>query len=432
MCAIEVSGQLLQRIRPDHYGDHHDFVNEVRRRFAGNGNVINYVATFLDAMLLYGDQVPHDVVLEIMDNVRTAITEHPISETVGVYQYNLIWARGSLISRFGSMDEILRASIDNTSGQIPDFEIRRNEANLKFYEKLKAVRDRSDGKNPQQVFVEFSPSPELTEEARARGYKGNDTVLIYTSNGNHESVSQYWFPRSSESEYRELLIRLNDINPIHDISLLLKKERITDVDVMLCSGGFNGDQITEVMRFINDHQEGVTSRYRKEIESYIPYIEREIKLQILPLLRTTAESLVDGVDDELITRNLLQIRELVDSLQLQLRLFILEGVGINTFSDEEYMFIRFYQNTIGLNPTEFVRRGGYRASGCGFGSNGNIGNMYDIWGQANTLLNPSGGEIMQAVYCPFCGRFIGYVNILDSNTFFTECPLCQKKIPRCG
>ena len=88
---------------------------------------------------------------------------------------------------------------------MPLFEIKRNQANLK------SLREIQDGlEEPNEFkFVELSPSPKITEEAKQRGYDGRDSIFVYTKNKNGEvDVKQHWFKATDINEYTALLEKL--------------------------------------------------------------------------------------------------------------------------------------------------------------------------------------------------------------------------------
>ena len=221
---------------------------------------------------------------EIVANLVSVAVEHPLAEATKresrIEEWVIVDGKPMLRCYTTTMDEILHSA--KISSQTLDFELDRFEANERNYNLLRDGR--MQGK--RQTFIEFSPSPEITDEAFERGYEGRDTIFFFEiDDKGRETITQRWL-MSPRSEYVGLLETLGQE---YD-------ENATDVDIMNKSGFFTDEQVASIEAFI-DGRVGKILAHQNEFDSYIkgeltPFLVHTLREP----LHSAAEKLIRGED----------------------------------------------------------------------------------------------------------------------------------------
>ncbi|MEK7165333.1 MAG: hypothetical protein AAB874_00815, partial [Patescibacteria group bacterium] len=219
----------------------------------GATNPVNYVADIVQAAInldednqITGGNLDfkserfHRGLTEVMSNLLAMVAEHPLAKvTKREPPKNYFWVNDQgnwrLRGEYGFFDEILQEA--QLSSQKKPFETARYKVNEQNYNSLRDHRVAMfEGEiNPvdEEVFVEFSPSPELTTAAKDRGYLGNDCIFFFKLDpvtGN-EVQEQRWLKVTHE-EFAKFLTRLTG-NPLPEVS---------DVTIMKTSNFFSASE----------------------------------------------------------------------------------------------------------------------------------------------------------------------------------------------
>jgi hypothetical protein len=369
-------------------------IAELKARFGNrNADVVNYLVDLAER------GVSHE---QVEENILTAIAEHPIADSIGQYTYNANWVNGELTFQGSSIEPSLDEGVRNLNGQIPAFEIPRNQANADFYyEKLKPSRNGQVDK--EKVFVEFSPSPMNMNDTkvRERGYKGNDTIFVYkTDEDGVENVTQYWFPAINMKEYKELMNQLGKKDcEVND-----------DISVMYESGEFTQAESEIIINFIEKQQDRFLSPEisDKILEIKDTFIHNQIVDVIMPRLGAILGKYREGLMSESDFENELEsLENLMEDLQFQFRLMIRDFTGVNTLSDEVtqkldqegMMTHREYYMLDGAERGKLINNVGYALSGCGFGG---PKRSPGVWGRSGGILSSNDKELYEFI-CDKCG-----------------------------
>lgn len=375
-------------------------------------NMVNYVATVVEGMGIdKNDSGKGNAMCEALDNFSSIVVEKPIAEVTKReerrYGWEKITNKGKkemkLKSQFGYFDEILEESLH--SSQPADFEYERYQANLENYKKLRNARERGD----YRTFVEFSPSPVLTNEARKRGYFGMDTIFFYRFDGKsgEEVIEQRWL-KTSKKNFTNLISELSHEQYMYlSDGALMRKSRIVNQDEEERVNGFIDSNNGE---FIN----------RPELKEYQEKELRDkIRNMVQPILEIAAQKMLVGIPFE---RELDQLEAAGAYLQYLLREKIKDLSGIDktriTISPE----IRNKLETDRVFLAQFVEENKKKMplGGCGGSnekeSNGMSRGMTDI-------LKDEHGSLVFEEPCPFCNSR----HRRKRGELLTECPYTGKK-----
>lgn len=400
-------------------------LSSIKNQHKGIGNTINYAAGLLEGASHMSEVQLKAAEAEVVKNLHTAIIEHPLANAIGVYSYQNEWVRQDgrlrLKSDFGFLDEIVEEGIQNTSGQIPAFEIKRNKQDKRILNIL--TQERRKGYSGE--IIKFSPAPENVDsrEVRARGYQGHDQISTFKLDEEGREVTTiYWFPGSAPYEYVQLARELISLDPDNkELNEQLTKvvtgkadESGIDTNIMAMSNKFNKAQTERIMRFVQEKQNDMQAN-----ENEIRYFANtRTKFAIENnLIHEVYKAALGVCKGENIQSQLDLIYQIIEQLQYELVLHIQhlnnEAGEINV---EEYMKMSFEERQ------EMIRKTGFRATGCGFASE-NAGEM---------MMALSGkderGPLM--FKCPECG----HINKRPRGELIEYCqnPTTGKhKIPRC-
>lgn len=376
------------------------------------GNSINYVADIIRAEAEEG----RESVYTVEENLFTAVVEHPMSESVTEYKYELDWQEDEgemkLVTDFGTLDDIYKEGVENESGQIPEFERQRNIKNKQLYEKLKKYR--SEG-NYSPV-VEFSPSPEMTEEAKERGYKGNDAVFIYEYEDGKEKVTQHWIDKQSMNEYQELIKTLDQYSGLPRRF----KNYLNDLDVMDASDIVNQEQYDVLMDFIDERKPDIDTYKDKVIEYAQNIIRPKIKAEVYPLVQELAKEIVNGGGHELYVKE--KLKEISDNMaRFQLELYILTSNRGDVTLDD-------YIDMTTQDQVDYMTQIAFEMTGCGISET--ISVSTELFGRSSGMVADAIGMSENAkVICksPACAHY-WYVINGNQKTYKSSCPACGENM----
>ena len=382
-------------------------------------NSINYVIPVLKSLNL-GSEAERSAFFEIavsgaLVDIYTQIIEHPLSETTARYEYDLTWNRDGekwkLIMGGRTLDETYEEAMSTRSGQIPEFEIERNKVNYSNYDALRNGRKAGE----TRTFVEFSPSPVLTEEARNRGYFGNDTIFFFVNENGVEKVVQRWLPASSIEEYTALL---KEVGGDYDES------GDNPISVMSSSGFLDNQQVEKVLQFVDQKTRRLEEVKVKIIEEHAnSFIWRNVSSEFRVMIAEAARKLARG---ENISDNLSQLSETMAVYQFGFRKFIhdvmVAEVGVN------------YSDTGGFSEFQKLDRcvqiktmsdSGYTMTACG------VSEQFGSFGKSSSITNPSSDlqpsiDRPDPVKCDICKRVIKYVKNGDPSTYDADLKCCGK------
>jgi len=368
----------------------------IKRTYPSRGNTINYVVDLLETYTnYYGDYEKRE--LEVSNNLLTAVIEHALADSTGIYTYTNFWKPGSgglsLHTEYGSLSEIIQNSIDDETGQVPEFEIHRNIQELLFLDKLTTARNRG----VDETGVVFSPSPDMSNpEAQARGYQGNDQIRISRKGENGiEEQTIYWFPRVETTQYIELAQELIEVDPYHSSSQYLRDSVVqiinnpTDINILACSDIFSDKQMEVITNFIEQNQQQLSINH-SVIADYINTAIQGVTIAtLMSITYQGAISLLEG-DTPSLNQKLEQIFDLIEEAQFSFRLFVRDHGGINTFTPEISNQLNYtwsqYQQMPFENRQQTFRPSGFSGSGCGFSGQGiKLKNGSSIWGPMSSV-----------------------------------------------
>jgi hypothetical protein len=258
----------------------------------------------------------------------TAINEKVLLKSQGQYSYRLPTYNDQM--RIPLLESMYDDGIN--SPQIPPMERCRNRLNKSFYfDKVLPTRQAGNFDN---VLVEFSPSPILTEEMKARGYDGYHCLQIwqYLYDSNCEEVTVYWIDKNYPIDIFQQLA--NDIlqdNAFRsyidrDLSQLANTHptELTDLVIMQASGSFDQSELLLIKNFIDRYRLPMVT---KKIESYV-YEELvwSINSRLVPLVEQGASKLAMGQD---VSQELTLLEDTISALEFTLWLKFQEIVNPN-------------------------------------------------------------------------------------------------------
>lgn len=425
---IDTQELQLQTISPTPQKDptQESFAEYIRSRYKDNsGNCINYL---INLSLSYYSPDQDFSVYEITQNLESAIIEKIEADITGQHDYSLktdfdpIDRKHKVKFGQGWAEDIYEHAIDENNSQLPLFEINRNQANLK---NLNTIQENINNEKDFK-FVEFSPSPNITDEAKQRGYDGRDSIFVYTKNIDGDiDVKQYWYSAIDINEYSKLL---------NELGLIRKQpiEKETDLSVMQSSFIVkSNDQLNLLENFIEDKSTNSKQESIELLNSQMEYIFNSCSEKVSSY-KNTALDLLNNPDLDL-SKELEDISQFILNKQLELR-YLLWQNGINTFSKQVTAFINEFKGLDRVNLLNMLSCI-YTATGCGFSYNssksGFIGTQQNIPKSTHlfSFTTPS-SERPDASVCQSCGRAF-FVKNGDSSTYFSECPYCNNSIAKC-
>ncbi len=391
---FQIAGERLDSLRGT------DF-SSLKRTYSSRGNTINYVVDLLETYTnYYGDYEKRE--LEVSNNLLTAVIEHALADSTGIYTYTNFWKPESgslsLHTEYGSLSEIIQNSIDDETGQVPEFEVHRNIQELLFLNKLTTARNRGI----DETGVVFSPSPDMSNpKTQARGYQGNDQIRISRKGENGiEEQTIYWFPRVETTQYIELAQQLIEADPNHRSSRYLRDSVVqiiknpTDINIMACSDIFSDKQMEVITHFIEKNQQQLPTDH-SVITNYINTAIQGVTTA--KLLNLTYQGTISLLEDDTpsLNQKLEQIFDLIEEAQFAFRLFVRDHGGINTFTPEISNQLNYtwsqYQQMSFENRQQTFRPSGFSGSGCGFsGQEIKLKNGSSIWGPMSVHANIMG------------------------------------------
>ncbi|MBN1915999.1 hypothetical protein JW796_03340 [Candidatus Dojkabacteria bacterium] len=417
-----MSETAIQEIQPSRFAiNKADLsMDSIRAQYSNRySNSINYVLQALKAIQSAGGEereaLLNIALTESLTDIYTQIVEHPIAETTAIYEYSLPWDKSNLPWKLATgnrtLDEIYREAINNASGQIPEFEILRNTINLSNYEKLRRARQMGDKRN----FVEFSPSPPLTEEAKKRGYLGNDTIFLFINENGTEKVIQKWLPATSTLDYEELL---------NELAINTDSNNLSDLSIMASSGFFDDNKLRIITDFIEQRTKGLEEMKIRLIEAYAKtFVWERVREEFRTLITATAAKLNKG---ENISKELSFINETMAVLQFGFRKYIHDVMKLETGInyDQDGGFSDF-QKMDRYAQARLMRQEGYVMSACG------ISEKFSTFGRVNSILNPGfepqpTPDRPDPVRCDICGKVLKYVKNGDPSTYDRNLKCCGK------
>lgn len=383
------------------------------------GNSINYVAPLVRAIRENGVS-DKEVFLNLaltdsLNDIYTQIVEHPLSETVGRYEYTLPWDKTTYPWRlkvgYRTLDEMYKEGFENRSGQIPDFEIPRNRINFNNYEELRLGRQRGE----TRTYLEFSPSPDLNDHSKKRGYFGNDTIFLYIHENGTEKIIQTWLPATSFDDYGNLL---------KDLGIKVDQNDLNSLSIMTASNFVEPDKLGKVIDFMEARIKRLEEVRVGIIEEHAKtFVWANVKKEFVELLKSAADELNKGKD---ISGYLSQISETMAVLQFGFRKFIHDVMKNQTglAYGQSGNFSEFSQLDK-CSQLELMLKEGYTMTACG------VSEQFGSLGKANSMTNP-GTEPMptpdrpDAVKCDLCGKVLKYVKNGDSSTYDQNLKCCGK------
>jgi hypothetical protein len=374
-------------------------------------NMINYVATTAEGKL---KEEPQKGLLESLDNFSSVVVEQPLAEVskrdVREYEWQTkVLPDGreqmSLVSQFGDMDTILEEAL--RSSQVADFEHDRYKANLNNYKKIQSARERGD----HTPFVEFSPSPDLTPQAKARGYFGMDAIFFYRydKETGKEVIEQRWLKAPKEA-YWKLVGDLSQENYAY----------LSDAGIMNKSQFLTESQEEVINQFIDDNNGKFKDQAELEIYRY-EQLEPKIKKMAEPILEIAAQKMILGmpIDDEL-----KQLEATGAYLQHLLREKVKNLLGVDktrtNLTDE--LKTRLENDSAYLAQFVAQNRAKMPLAGCG-GSNDAESN-----GMSTGMMDAGKDKYGSLTFrCPACGEN----HTRSPGKLMVTCPVTHKDIPKC-
>lgn len=382
------------------------FLKKEQYQDPDRAHAINFIA---DTALAYtkvlgnGDYFwrdrPDEAILErVFDNVLATVVERPLEQATGsetrIEQWENHNGRLRLRCGAGYLDDILITA--EASKQKAPFEALRYSANRQnYFGKLLPGRTNGD----QRTFVEFSPTPDLTEDARGRGYFGKDAVYFFEFDPQtrREMMTQRWLvaPRSA---YIQLLRTLGRSMP----------DGADDVAIMQQSDFFSSEQSATIHQFIEEYHRRLYL-WKEHIEAHVhdeirPFLERALS----PILGIAAAKLIHGQD---FSHEMNMIVATLQFAQAKMNTMIADISGLNlpgyTISArDEAEFLQ-------LNPADRIRFAKERnlpLVGCGININQNPYGIPTSMGDAQFAIE--GWNIGKCTHC--------------QTSTFVRCGWCKK------
>lgn len=388
--------------------DVHIDIDCLKSHYTSKGNMINYVATIID-----GEQRQESAVAikhEVLKNLYTAVVEHPFADSIGEYHYSNQWkvTPDGLRLRSDSdyLDSIINRAVVDTTGQVPQFEKSRNIQDSFFLQKLTLLRSLGYYGD----VVKFSPSPEdiVNPEVRRRGYSGNDQISIFHCNSQTftESVSTFWFPQAPFAAYQELFTRLQEEQVVLSQGIILPHSW-SDITIMEASGRPTPPQMEHIREFVDSRRKTILARGNDILEYADTVIKPKVEAQLLPIIERVATQIQQGSADESVILSLEEAFAQLSDLQFELRLYIRDRAGFNTFvhcSDACSVSYDQYVGAGGDERNDMIKLVGYQASGCGFDGSedfGQKGAIGFLWG-ISSIFSLGGRSELYTFVCPRC------------------------------
>lgn len=413
-------------------------LNSLKTAFPTNGNAINFVTTLIEGRAKGEFEAAEN---EAYNNILTAVIEHPLAASVGFSHYDSLWDENwSLTSGFGNIYEIIKLGVNDKTGQVPAFEQPRNVMDGVGYLKLRQARmqgNRSD-------FFLFSPAPPNPDspEVVGRGYEGNGQIRIFEARADgHERCYTHTFPDLSAKDYALLFSKLIQAAPESATAnqlrnALTQREKTTaeafrkDLWVMNQSGIFEKAQAQVLREFIKETKTRYTDN-RELIESYaFQIIGTKVAQQIMPLADEASSLLMqNNIDASQVNTILLDIEEAIARFQFELRLYIEEHTGINTFGKQLDFTYSEFMAAGNLEQDRLYIDSEVDALGCGFRYSSDV-SMTTMASEGSTALaraERSGGGSMfdKELYeytCDKCG-YIHNINVPEGE-YVEKCEGC--------
>lgn len=399
---------VLEQEAPVLHETQADF-EKIKANYATDGNVINYVAGLLEAR--YKGQ-EKEYTRELTNNVLTAIIEHPIGESIGKFEYSNEWTideQGNLRLRGHSewLDDIYKRGWQDKTEQIPHFEKIRNWYDSQILELLTDIR--KEGIIDEAV-VKFSPTPpgwDFDPIIQSRGYKGLDQICIFTQKGNQEHIEVLWFPQTTSIEYQNLLHELFLADPEHESiqriqHLCVMNEARIDEEMLSRFSNFSKAQVQVVREFASQRQNTFVQN-QELIQDYIknhifPFVINQIVTEISHAAIKLSQESLSMADLEI-------IHNAMSNLQIQLRAYIAEVSGIDTFDNKFKNFMKMNNIKHGdiasgkYSTREIAQKSGYKMSGCGIGNKPKKMSKEEL-----RIKNPEKFAELYIYRCPRCGH----------------------------
>ena len=406
----------------DSFGNAGNYIAQAAEASVQVTNFFGREALTIDAHFETGES--QQGLKEVFDNMLAMVVEHPIAQVEKRESRTQQWLqtyRGiQLQSVHGYLDDILREAL--VSSQTLDFELSRFKANFLNYQKLK--QGRTTGST--QTFVEFSPSPVMTPEAKARGYQGQSCIFFYRvdSETGVETVEQRWIP-AQWSDFQRLLEQLE----------LRSEGQMTDVAIMQQSDFFSEAAVGKIYQFIKDQNGSIEPR-KEQLATFIvetlrPLLVKEIQL----VLVAGAAKIIAGQD---VSQEKNHIMTTLAYLQLRLqneidRVYGTQLAPVTLTQTQIYLL-----DISGLHRGAFVTTNEIPLAGCGYGSASSSNPIERFLASASLgdfLVPKLGSDLFgqQGFLCEHCK---GY-HIRSIGALITECTNVKdennknKKMSRC-
>lgn len=369
--------------------------------------------------LVKGDINDDPLIGEVIDDVVSAVTEIPRSEVLAQDARTWIWDKTGiqwkLLGRYSYLDDILSTSI--SSPQTLSFEMPRFQQNYRNYLQLCTARTSGE----RRTFVEFSPSPVLTEEAKARGYTGKDTIFfhIFDEQTGAEIVVQEWL-EAEWSDYNALFKRLGQF-PNHVV--------LTDVSIMQQSNFFDEDNISAIYQFINNNRDAKFAVNQqdlfviKQVHEVIGETRKFIKREVMPVIIEAALNNVPGKNDGLIYIIEKDLRYIQARVQVMLQQYTQTQLP---YAGELLAFV----DKMDCDATArqwFVEQNRVAFTGCGMQYQEMSLFSFTAPVMEGALLFQEDDYGTRLFTCSKCME----TSIRPYNTLFTHCPKCNGAIPKC-
>lgn len=365
------------------------------------GHAVNFIAGLGEASLsqgsredlkrpnFYSDEAERGF-QEMVSNMLSLVAELPLAEVAKPKKLILSWQGDwRLRSDFGYLDEILDSAL--ASSQMLAFERPRYQANKENYYRLRQSRKEHD----QRTFVEFSPSPNLTPEARQRGYFGNSCIFFYEFDPEKqtETIYQRWL-KASWSDFYDLLG-------------LVTEHTYSDAQIMRASNFFEPEDIQMIEAFIDNHH----GRIGEKVDEIYHYVDTSLRAFLIEQLTETLQrGVIKLIEGQEIAEECEEIKATLAYAQLKLKNKIAKMTNLETsgpyLTDEEE---RLYDQNMD-DRIKFVEKEHIPLYGCGINTetSSRSGSSSDVYGRADSF------SAVEDQY----------------GSLWFECPHCQQMVPR--
>lgn len=407
-----------------------EWLIDLTAKHAGrHGNTINYVVGMVEA-LQQADSEEELTMMRgsIQTDIETAIVEKVKADVVGMHTYEAQWdpSQGMMFGGRRARD-FYQNAIDNP--QIPLFEKARNLANLRNLASMEWLKANGE----KGIFIEISPSPELTPEAKARGYDGRDSIFFYDLSAEDRiKVTQHWFKSDDLQQYPQLISSLRDsaTSPAElEVGEDLEQfKALPDAQIMARYLYLrNADLLGKVEGFIHARQNATNLEAIRTLASLSERINGDIA-SFLPQLEQYAAQLIEDHDLDM-SQLLGELADNITQMQFNLRYELLSRNNLNTFAPEVYEKIRQNPKTINLRELRMIS--GFTALGCGFQIGDSATSLSTIMPKINAPRTCKIFDADDPVVCPSC-KEVFYVKNGDSDTYYSRCPYCGSDKVSCG